>query len=154
MIKFITFVLLVVVGLAGAVYLNTSTTQPIGTLPDTFGAFSRDPDNGTDQSGPKTKKKDIRPFVARVQTTPDATGITYRVVPTRRGRSVSESELKIMWQEVVARGVPDQRNLQQQFRCHPLSIIARLKPSWNLESWRPQVGLRNTMLAGCNPELR
>ena len=76
----------------------------------------------------------------------------YHVRPSRAGRAAVGDELDIAWRQAVDLGVADRANLEHQFRCHPLSIIARAKSSWDLETWRPNVGLSRTMLAGCNPE--
>ncbi|SHJ95650.1 Protein of unknown function [Tessaracoccus bendigoensis DSM 12906] len=32
-----------------------------------------------------------------------------------------------------------------------VSQIARTKPTWNVDSWRPDVGYAKTLLAQCNP---
>jgi len=39
--------------------------------------------------------------------------------------------------------------MRDQLLCH--MVGAQEKPTWNLEPWRPQVGLAQTMLAFCNP---
>ncbi|WP_408980439.1 DUF2599 domain-containing protein [Pseudomonas sp. B21-051] len=31
-------------------------------------------------------------------------------------------------------------------------MVARDKPEWNLESWRPDVGFTKTVAVGCNHE--
>ncbi len=41
--------------------------------------------------------------------------------------------------------------LRNQFFCHPLSQVARVKPTWNLEDWRPSISLWKTIVFGCNP---
>ena len=78
-------------------------------------------------------------------------GIAYHVRPTRAGRLAIGEDLDLAWVEAVNKGVPDKSGLRQQFMCHPLSIVARAKSSWDLETWRPSVGLVRTMLNGCNP---
>ena len=90
-------------------------------------------------------------YIASVRTVDDSRGEIYRVRPARAGRTAGIEELRIAWRQAVRRGVPDRSGLRDQFLCHPLSIIARGKPTWDLESWRPSVGLSRTMLSGCNP---
>ncbi len=93
-----------------------------------------------------------RDFIASVTVEQDYSGTTYRVRPTRAGRMASNSELDIAWRQAVRAGVPDRKGLRRQFLCHPMSIVARAKPTWDLESWRPTVGMVDMMLAGCNPD--
>lgn len=90
-------------------------------------------------------------YIASVQKVWDGPGEVYRVRPTKAGRAAGLEELRIAWRQAVRRGVPDRAGLRDQFLCHPLSIIARGKPTWDLETWRPNVGLSRTMLSGCNP---
>lgn len=93
-----------------------------------------------------------RRYIAQVTTHEEAEGLVYQVRPTRAGRAASRDELDIAWKQAVRKGVPDRRGLRQQFLCHPLSVVARTKPTWDLETYRPTVGLVRTMLAGCNPD--
>jgi hypothetical protein len=90
-------------------------------------------------------------LIARVDRVRTVEGIEYRVRPTRAGRLIRGDGLTAAWRQAVRAGVPDRQGLQQQFLCHPLSVVARGKPTWDLETWRPTVGLTRTMLAGCNP---
>ena len=41
--------------------------------------------------------------------------------------------------------------LHYQLACHPASVKARGKDTWNLESWRPHVGWARLVAAKCNP---
>jgi hypothetical protein len=165
LLKVIIFSLLVSVGLAGGLVVGRIAGLISGwsMIPapdlitsaqsDTRMADAHEPDNaGKPDSNRSTSPEQRRRYVAKVSVVREASGLTYRVTPTRQGRLVSDTAMKAMWRQAVRLGVPNQRNLRQQFRCHPLSMIARFKPSWDLELWRPRVGLRNTMLAGCNPE--
>lgn len=104
------------------------------------------------QQGQNTSSADkpVR-YIAAVQPVWDGRGTVFRVRPTRAGRTAGLEELRVAWRQVVRRGVPDRSGLRDQFLCHPLSIIARGKPTWDLETWRPSVGLSRTMLNGCNP---
>ena len=101
---------------------------------------------------PGSGRQDPRTFIASVvvDEAPDGTTV-YHVRPTRAGRLADRSALDIAWTQAMAKGVPDRANLRQQFLCHPLSVIARAKPTWDLESWRPTVGGVRTILAACNP---
>ena len=90
-------------------------------------------------------------YIASV-TTSIENGVTrYHVRPTRAGRVALGDQLDQAWDQAVGLGVPDVAGLRQQFMCHPLSFVARGKRSWDLESWRPTVGLQQTMVALCNP---
>jgi Protein of unknown function (DUF2599) len=40
-------------------------------------------------------------------------------------------------------------SLRNQLRCH--AVFVPDKPTWDLESWRPDVGYAKTVLAECNP---
>ncbi|WP_084226129.1 DUF2599 domain-containing protein [Corynebacterium singulare] len=54
------------------------------------------------------------------------------------------------WNEAKSKGVSDTGSLHNQIVFHPLSQVARVKPSWNLEDWRPDVGLPRTTAERCN----
>lgn len=43
------------------------------------------------------------------------------------------------------------KKFYDQLICHPASGIARVKGTWNIDSWRPDVGWWRTILTGCNP---
>ncbi|MFN8124956.1 MAG: DUF2599 domain-containing protein [Candidatus Nanopelagicales bacterium] len=92
-----------------------------------------------------------RTYIADVTAEQVPEGSVYHVRPTRSGRLADRDELSVAWRQAVHRGVPDQAGLRQQFLCHPLSVIARAKPTWDLETWRPTVGALRTMMAACNP---
>lgn len=92
-----------------------------------------------------------RTYIASVVTEQVGEGAVYRVRPTRAGRLADRAELSVAWRQAVRQGVPDRPGLRQQFLCHPLSVIARVKPTWDLETWRPTVGALRTMVAACNP---
>lgn len=92
-----------------------------------------------------------REFILLVTPERTAEGTVYHVRPTRAGRLAGRPQLDTAWRQAVSRGVPDRANLRQQFLCHPLSMVARAKPTWDLEAWRPAVGGLRTMFAACNP---
>lgn len=141
--KKLLFLILVVgvVAVIGRTMVNT-------TAPDADG--KRGSGSTTSSSRSQNDVAD-RDFISSVVADAEAEGTVYHVRPTRAGRLADRGELDIAWTQAVARGVPDQAGLRQQFLCHPLSVVARAKPTWDLESWRPAVGGIQTMLAACNP---
>ncbi len=140
--------LLVVGFIAGSAWLAYSyVAAPAVDLPG-----AADGGSGQDSSGDGARRGGEQPsYIAAVTRSWEADGEVYRVRPTRRGRLATPEELSVAWRQTVRKGVPDRTGLRQQFLCHPLSIIARGKPTWDLETWRPTVGLTRTVLAGCNP---
>lgn len=98
----------------------------------------------------RTRSSDVT-FIASVTPEAVSEGTVYHVRPTRAGRLADRAELDLAWTQAVARGVPDRAGLRQQFLCHPLSVVARAKPTWDLETWRPAVGGLRTMVQACNP---
>ena len=105
----------------------------------------------TPGSASESPERGARQFILAVTPEGTSDGTVYHVRPTRAGRLAGRPQLDTAWRQAVARGVPDRANLRQQFLCHPLSVVARAKPTWDLESWRPAVGGLRTMLAACNP---
>lgn len=121
--------------------LGAAESQVPDRVPATGGR-----DSGASPSANATPK-----LIASVRITTENGTPRYHVRPTRAGRKAVGNWLDEAWKQAVRKGVPDRSGLRQQFMCHPLSIVARGKSTWDLESWRPTVGLGNTMLAGCNP---
>lgn len=60
----------------------------------------------------------------------------------------SHMMLNEMWDEAVAKGAGDTVSVRQQFDCH--AVIAPLKHSWNLESFRPPNDNWYEENSGCN----
>ncbi|MEL7974491.1 DUF2599 domain-containing protein [Isoptericola sp. F-RaC21] len=77
-------------------------------------------------------------------------GRSLAVVPTDWAREAGQAGTDLVWAELVAAdpGV-DSATMHDQLECH--AIGAPDKDSWNLEPWRPDVGLVATMAARCNP---
>lgn len=77
-------------------------------------------------------------------------GGSLAVVPTDWARGAGQAGTDLVWAELVAAdpGV-DTATMHDQLECH--AIGAPDKDSWNLEPWRPDVGLVATMAARCNP---
>ncbi|GIG41719.1 DUF2599 domain-containing protein [Cellulomonas phragmiteti] len=90
-------------------------------------------------------------LIKSVVKTSSTQGTIYKVTPTAYGRVATELALWATWTESVSKGVPNRQNLQEQLICHPMSYVARVKSTWNLDTWRPTVGLAKTIAASCNP---
>ncbi|QGW76230.1 DUF2599 domain-containing protein [Pseudomonas alkylphenolica] len=82
------------------------------------------------------------------------------ITPTTCGRQITDQDTAHFFDELV-RDYADPvywkntHGLRHQLICH--FIIARNKPTWNIEPWRPDVGLDKTIEGsaefggGCNP---
>ncbi|WP_298459306.1 DUF2599 domain-containing protein [uncultured Cellulomonas sp.] len=77
-------------------------------------------------------------------------GRSLAVEPSGWARSAGLAGEVAVWAELVA-AEPDADTpvMHDQLVCH--TVGAPDKPTWNLEPWRPDVGLLEVMLAGCNP---
>jgi hypothetical protein len=76
------------------------------------------------------------------------------LTPSACGRYINASETAYMFYEVVKKFGQSEhwsnnRGMINQLTCH--LYIAREKPEWNLEPWRPYVGYSKTVATGCNP---
>ncbi|MCR8931171.1 MULTISPECIES: DUF2599 domain-containing protein [Pseudomonas] len=75
------------------------------------------------------------------------------ITPTTCARRTQESGTPFIWDE-LSRDYSNSRywgnthGMRHQLICH--MAIARDKPQWNLEPWRPDVGYAKTLEAGCN----
>ena len=77
-------------------------------------------------------------------------GRSLAVVPTDWLRAGSLAAQEVGWSQLVARdGEVDTATMRNQYDCHALG--ARAKASWNLEPWRPDVGVFEVLAAHCNP---
>jgi hypothetical protein len=76
-------------------------------------------------------------------------GRSLAVEPTSWARSAGQAGEVGTWTELV-RAVPeaDTQTMRDQLTCHVLG--APDKNTWNLEPWRPDVGLLMTLAASCN----
>jgi hypothetical protein len=81
----------------------------------------------------------------------DEGGRSLAVVPATWARTGGRAAEEAVWSQVVAQ-VPEAgtQAMHDQLTCH--TIGAPDKASWNLEPWRPDVGLLQTLAALCNPE--
>ncbi len=77
-------------------------------------------------------------------------GRSLAVSPTDWARTAGQAGVDVAWAELVAADPEvDTSTMRDQLECH--AIGAPDKPTWNLEPWRPDVGLLATMAARCNP---
>lgn len=83
-------------------------------------------------------------------------GLRLQVKPTDYGRNNARFNVDTAWNQVLAKAgrrpltSAQYSSLYKQFRCH--TEIARYKPYWNLESWRPNVSYAAVKAAFCNPQ--
>lgn len=78
---------------------------------------------------------------------------TLEIVPTECGRKIGPEETAYTFFEIAKKFSGDKywtntRGMINQLTCH--YAIARDKPEWNLDPWRPYVGHAATVTAGCN----
>ncbi|MGW8565575.1 DUF2599 domain-containing protein [Isoptericola sp. NPDC055881] len=77
-------------------------------------------------------------------------GRSLAVDPTAWARDAGQAGVALVWAELVATEPEvDSATMHDQLECH--AIGAPDKATWNLEPWRPDVGLVATMAARCNP---
>ncbi|BDZ41566.1 hypothetical protein GCM10025865_08650 [Paraoerskovia sediminicola] len=77
-------------------------------------------------------------------------GRSLAVDPTEWARHAGVAGLDATWAAVVAaQPDADTPGMRDQLECHALG--APDKATWNLEPWRPDVGLVEVALARCNP---
>lgn len=80
----------------------------------------------------------------------DEGGRSLAVVPSTWARGGGLVVDALLWAQLVAaQPEADSQGMHDQLTCH--QIGAPEKESWNLEPWRPDVGLVQAMLARCNP---
>ncbi|MEV8176966.1 DUF2599 domain-containing protein [Cellulosimicrobium funkei] len=77
-------------------------------------------------------------------------GRSLAVDPTAWARGAGQAGRELVWAQVVAaEPEADTPTMHDQLVCH--AVGAPDKATWNLEPWRPDVGLLATMSARCNP---
>jgi hypothetical protein len=80
----------------------------------------------------------------------DEGGRSLAVEPAAWARRGSMAAEEAVWSALVAaEPEADAQNVRDQLTCH--LIGAPDKATWNLEPWRPDVGLLETIAALCNP---
>ncbi|EFV12055.1 hypothetical protein HMPREF9336_03086 [Segniliparus rugosus ATCC BAA-974] len=89
-------------------------------------------------------------FIDHVAWTNTPDGPSLHVFPTQAGRDAPADEQGEAWAEVL-RLAPDadSPSMREQFDCH--QSFAKAKESWNLEPWRPVVGVAALLASACNP---
>ncbi len=90
--------------------------------------------------------------IARAVWTQEPQGARIKVFPTSCGRRTAWLAPRAVFRAALAAGgrpARHRRTLYAQFRCH--AVFAPLKPSWNLETWRPVVTPKRMVAALCNP---
>jgi hypothetical protein len=75
------------------------------------------------------------------------------ITPTTCARRTQDLGTPFIWNELTrdysnSRYWKNTHGMRHQLICH--MEIARDKPQWNLEPWRPDVGYSKTLEAGCN----
>lgn len=78
---------------------------------------------------------------------------SFSVTPTPCARRTPPEGTPYLWDELTrdysnSRYWKNTHGMRHQLICH--LVIARDKPQWNLEPWRPDVGHAKTLAAGCN----
>jgi len=78
---------------------------------------------------------------------------TFSITPTPCARKTLPEATPFIWDELTrdysnSRYWQNTHGMRHQLICH--LAIARDKPEWNLEPWRPDVGYAKTLAAGCN----
>lgn len=77
-------------------------------------------------------------------------GRSLAVDPTAWARTAGQAGQELVWAQLVAAEPEvDTPTMHDQLVCH--AVGAPDKATWNLEPWRPDVGLLATMAARCNP---
>lgn len=77
-------------------------------------------------------------------------GRSLAVVPSPWARAGGDAVLALLWSEIVeAAPEADNQSVRDQLTCH--AVGAPDKARWNLEPWRPDVGLVSVLAARCNP---
>ncbi len=80
----------------------------------------------------------------------DEGGRSLAVAPTDAVRAGGLASEELLWAEIVAQEPDaDAPGVRDQLTCHVVG--APDKATWNLEPWRPDVGLLATLAARCNP---
>jgi hypothetical protein len=98
-----------------------------------------------------------RKLVATASWMQTSQGFRLRVRPTLYGRNHASQGPDVALREAIVAARPTpltlsssiRRSLLNQLRCH--AVFAAAKPTWDLETWRPDVGFTKTVLAECNP---
>lgn len=95
------------------------------------------------------------PLIDHVEWVQAVDGPRLLVHPSNAGRRTTfPGSDERAWREILtASPDADTPGMRDQFVCHWVwaRLVARDKPTWNLEPWRPNVGYDATVEAACNP---
>jgi hypothetical protein len=130
---------------------DTDATHALLEVDDWSAQAALDPDAGPSRAEPVRVT-----FVVGTQAIEGATwgenegGRSLAVDPADWARHAGEAGLDLIrTQLVAAEPDADSRTMEHQLVCH--AVGAPDKTTWNLEPWRPDVGLILTATAHCNP---
>ncbi|TFF12798.1 DUF2599 domain-containing protein [Cellulosimicrobium terreum] len=131
--------------------VGTAGTAPGGG--DAAGAPDGDPD-GTATTDDAGAWEVVVPLGTRAVRSTDwgerEGGLSLAVDPTAWARAAGQAGQELVWAQVVAaEPEADTPTMHDQLVCHAVGALD--KATWNLEPWRPDVGLLATMSARCNP---
>ncbi|MCO7275335.1 MULTISPECIES: DUF2599 domain-containing protein [Cellulosimicrobium] len=133
------------------VTLAPATGTPSGTTPDA--SSGADETSGTDTGPPAAWDVVVTLGTQAVRSTDWGEregGRSLAVDPTAWARAAGQAGQELVWAQVVAaEPEADTPTMHDQLVCH--AVGAPDKATWNLEPWRPDVGLLATMAARCNP---
>jgi hypothetical protein len=107
-------------------------------------------DHGTLPSIPSAGASCPEPLILSAEWGNHDGGNSIAVTPSACVRTSGLAMPDAVWNALVAvDSGADVPGMRDQLVCH--MIGAQDKPTWNLEPWRPAVGLQGTVLALCNP---
>lgn len=128
----------------------------VEAVDDTHAELSVDQPRAADGAGDENRQKVQLTFVVGTQAIESATwgenegGRSLAVAPTGWARHAGDAGLDLIrTQLVAAEPDADSKTMEDQLVCH--AVGAPDKTTWNLEPWRPEVGLILTATAHCNP---
>lgn len=141
------------------VTLVPAAGTPSGTSPgaDAPGAATGDVASGgtgADGDGPAPARDVVVPLGTQAVRSTDwgerEGGRSLAVDPTAWARAAGQAGQELVWAQLVAAEPEiDTPTMHDQLVCH--AVGAPDKATWNLEPWRPDVGLLATMAERCNP---
>lgn len=105
---------------------------------------------------PRQVTRHCESYISRAQWIVRGDGISLAVTPTACARNnLPASDHAFAVDELIGAWSADRRfsnpkGMRDQFLCHLKN--APWEPEWNLEPWRPNVGLAKTEAAYCNPK--
>ncbi|WP_277511965.1 DUF2599 domain-containing protein [Cellulosimicrobium cellulans] len=136
------------------VTLVPAAGTPSGTSPGAVTDDARSDGTGADGDGPTAAWDAVVPLASQAVRSTDwgerEGGRSLAVDPTAWARAAGQAGQELVWAQLVAAEPEiDTPTMHDQLVCH--AVGAPDKTTWNLEPWRPAVGLLATMAARCNP---